>query len=121
MVEVTLLTYESLPNTPTVSNNNLDGRSVAELIDKAYNKIVKSRKSLILVPTGNEEKEIISEPTYCLEQLNQNTIFKGISMKIFIVLPSLLLQKPSATSKTKDQIDNLTKRLTSWKKRKLMN
>ena len=36
-----------------------------------------------------------------------------------MVLPSLLLQKPSATSKTKDHIDNLSKRLALWKEGKL--
>ena len=102
-------------------HNNLDGGSFAELIDKAYNEIVKWRKNFFLMPTGNTGKELISELAYWSEQFNKNTTFKGISIKLFMVLPSLLLQQPSATSKTKDHIENLTKRLALWKEGKLMN
>ena len=119
MVEVILPTYESIQHIPTVPHNNLDGGSFAELIDKAYNEIVKWRKNFFLVPTGNKGKELISELAYWLEQFNKNTTFKGISIKVFMVLPSLLLQKPLATSKTKDHIENLTKHLALWKEGKI--
>ena len=36
-----------------------------------------------------------------------------------MVPPSLLLQKLSATSKTKDHIENLTKHLALWKEGKI--
>ena len=36
-----------------------------------------------------------------------------------MVLPILLLQKPSATSKTKDNTENLTKYLALWKQGKI--
>ena len=115
MVEVTLPTYESIPHIPTVPHNNLDGESFAELIDKAYNEIVKWRKNFFLVPTGNKIKELISALAYWLEQFNKTATFKGISIKVFMVLPSLLLQKASSTSKIKNNIENLTKRLVLWK------
>ena len=119
LVEVTLPTYEPIPHIPTLSYNNLDGKSFVELIDKAYNEIVKWKKNLFLVPTGNKGKELINELAHWLDQFNKNTTFKFISLKVFMVLPSLLLQKPSATSKTKDHIEKLTLRLALWKERKI--
>ena len=58
-------TYESIPHIPAPSHINLDGGSFAERIDKARNEIVKWRKNLVLVPDGNEGKELISELQSC--------------------------------------------------------
>ena len=102
LVEVTLPAYKPIPHIPTLPYNNLDGKSFVEIIDKAYNEIVKWKNNLFLVPTGNKGKELINELAHWLDQFNKNTTFKFISLKVFMVLPSLLLQKPSATSKTKD-------------------
>ena len=68
--------------------------------------------------TGNTAKELIAKLAYSLEQFNKNATFKGISINVFVVLPSLFPQKPSATSETKDHIDNLTKHLALWKEGK---
>ena len=119
LVEVTLPTYEPIPHIPTLPYNNLDGKSFVELIDKAYSEIVNWKKNLFLVPTSNKGKELINELAQWLDQFNKNTTFKFISLKVFMVLPSLLLQKPSATSKTKDHIEKLTLRLALWKERKI--
>ena len=119
LVEVILPAYEPLPKVPTLPHNNLDGKTFVELIDKAYNEIVKWKKNLFLVPTGNKGKELISELAYWLEQFNKDTTFKSISIKVFMVLPSLLLQKPSANSKTKEHIEKLTARLVLWKEGKI--
>ena len=86
---------------------NLISLTILELIDNAYNEIVKWRKNLFLVLTGNKGNELIGELANWLEQFKKNSTFTGISIKAYIVLPSLLFQKPSAYSKTKDHIDNL--------------
>ena len=36
-------------------------------------------------------------------------------MKIFMILPSLMLQKPSSKSKAKDHSNCLTRRLALWR------
>ena len=95
------------------------GNLLQSLLIKDINEIVKWRKNLFLVPTSNKGKELIRELAYWFEKFNKNTAFKGISIKVFMVLPSLLLQKPSATSKTKDHIENLIKRLALWKEGKI--
>ena len=64
LVEVTLPTYESIPRIPTVPHNNLEGRPFVELIDKAYNQIIRWRKNLFLVSSGNRGNELTGELAY---------------------------------------------------------
>lgn len=64
LVEVTLPTYESIPRIPTVPHNNLEGRPFVELIDKAYNQIIRRRKNLFLVSSGNRGNELTGELAY---------------------------------------------------------
>ena len=40
----------------------------------------------------------------------------GIAMRMFMILPTLLLQKPSAKSKAKDHSVALGRRLAAWKR-----
>ena len=63
-VEVILQTYESIPHIPTVPHNNLEGRPFVELIDKAYNQIIRRRKNLFLVSSGNRGNELTGELAY---------------------------------------------------------
>ena len=64
LVEVTLQTCESIHHIPTVPHNNLEGRPFVELIDKAYNQIIRWRNNLFLVSSGNRGNELISELAY---------------------------------------------------------
>ena len=40
--------------------------------------------------------------------------FKGIALKVYIILPCLMLQKPPSTSKARDHTDALRNRLRMW-------
>ena len=55
------------------------------------------------MPTCDRGNDLISELAYWLEQFSKNKIFKGISIKLFIVLQSLHQQpvKPNTTLTTK--------------------
>ena len=77
-----------------------------------YNEIVHYRRNLFKVPSGKAGKEYIMELTYWLHQFNASTKLNGIALKVFIILPSLLLQKPSARSKAKDHTNAHEQRLT---------
>jgi len=81
-----------------------------------YNEVVHFRRNLFKLPTGRAGKEFINELTFWLRQFNSVTKLNGISIRIFMILPSLLLQKPSARSKAKDYAIALERRLASWRK-----
>ena len=67
-----------------------------------------------MVPTGHCGKEFVKLNTEWLSQLNDQTPFEGIAMKVLMLLPNLLLQKPSAKSKAKEHNKLLTDRLKLW-------
>ena len=50
---------------------------------------------------------------------NVGSLFQGISIKVFMILPNLLLQKPSGTSKAKEHTKALTDRLQLWSEGKI--
>ncbi len=68
-----------------------------------------------MLPSGRVRKEYVEE---CSRQKNKwidDGSLHLISIKALMVLPSLLLQKPSKTSKIKDHVEKLRKRLDLWK------
>ena len=87
-----------------------------EKLESVYEDVVFHRRNLFLVPTGKAGKDFIKELTFWLKQLNNNTKLNGVAVLAFMVLPSLLLQKPSAKSKAKDHSAALVRRLSTWQR-----
>ena len=61
----------------------------------------------------------MKEISHWLEEFNQGTDFQSIALKVYMVLPSLLLQKPSPKSKAKEHLAILSRRIELWKKGEL--
>ena len=82
------------PVCPYLTNNfsNLSGEEFSKLVDNVYNEI---RKNLFKLPSGKAAKSFIIELTTWLDHFNRNTEFQAIALKVYMVLSSLLLQKPS--------------------------
>ena len=80
-----------------------------------YDEIVHFRKNILNIPSGGEGKMFIDELTFWLKQLNYNLELNSIALKAFMVLPSLILQKPSSTSKSKEHSAAILRRLALWK------
>ena len=69
------------------------------------------------IPSGETGKMFIEELTFWLRQFNSSTIFNSVALKVFMTLPSLMLQKPlRLRSKAKDHADCLRRRLELWRK-----
>ena len=81
-----------------------------------YDTITEWRENLFQTPSGKAGKDFIKLLTVWLKKFNTDSTFKGIGLKVFMTLPSLMLQKPSATSKTKDHVGALQSRLELWNK-----
>ena len=47
--------------------------------------------------------------------LNSDSDLNSVALKAFMVLPTLILQKPSATSKSKEHSEAIERRLALWK------
>ena len=99
---------------PNKNWKNFSGKEFAELITKTYDEVIHWRKNLFKVPSGKAGKDFITELTSWLNHFNIGTDFRRISLKVFMTLPSLLLQKPSRNSKAKDHTKCLEERLKLW-------
>ena len=97
------------------TTNSLNGHEFVETIHVVCDEIVQWRKNLFKLPSGNADKMFIQELISWLEHFNRDSEYKSIAMKVHMILPSLLLQKPTRNSKAKDHTKKLEKRLSTWK------
>ena len=99
-------------------NKIIYGLTTTDFIEKSnntYETIIQWRKNLFKLPTGKAGKDFISELTHWLEIFNTQEDLSSVALKVFMILPALLLQKPSKTSKSKDHSEKLANRLKLWK------
>ena len=90
-----------------------------DLINTAYEDIVHWRRNLFEVPTCAVGRRFVKELAVWVQHFNTSTKFKLIAMKTFIVLPALLLQKPSAKSKNSEHKNLLSTRMDLWDKHEI--
>ena len=90
------------------------GSLVIEDIEKCYDTIVYWRRNLFMLPNGATGKLYIRETTRLLNAWYENSPSKECAMKAVHIMPALLLQKPSKTSKSCDHVKALERRLKMW-------
>ena len=113
-IQQNLPPYIQIDPVPPSQHNNLEGKEFAEAINKAYNEVIFWKKNLFMLPNGKPSKKFIRELSFWIDQYNRNTQLHGIAIKVFMLLPSLLLQKPSKESKAKEHFEKLKERLNLW-------
>ena len=91
------------------------GQLFSEELNTAYEKIVFYKQNIFKLPSGTAGKEFIREMTRLLRQWSSKSALRDVAWKCIMVLPALLLQKPSKESKSKDHVAALKRRLKSWK------
>ena len=96
---------------PSVVWFNKPYKDLFEAINTIYDEVVFLRRNLFKTTSGKSGKALVNELTFWLKQFNSNTKLNGVAMKCFLILPSLLLQKPSSKSKAKDHSSALERRL----------
>ena len=94
---------------------NYDNKTFEQNLNMAYEQIVYWRKNIFMVPTGKIGKQYINESTRLLNAWTEESSLKDVVFKAIMVMPSLLLQKPSKTSKAKDHVAALDRRMLLWK------
>ena len=80
----------------------------------AYEKIVYWKKNLFLLPSGQAGKSFIDEMSRLMNEWIRKSPLKDIAFKAIMVMPGLLLQKPSQKSKSKDDLTSLENRMKLW-------
>ena len=84
-------------------------------INFIYEEIVQFVRNILNIPSGKAAKNFVTELTFWLRQFNSNADLNYIALKAFMVLPALILQKPSSTSKSKEHSAAIERRLKLWR------
>ena len=83
-------------------------------MDLVYEEIVTWKRNLFLVPYGKIGRRFIHELARFYQAFADATVFESIAMKICVILPHLLLQKPHQKSRAKEHNNQLSRRLSLW-------
>ena len=94
--------------------NTVPGRIYQKDLEETNNQIVYWRKNIFMVPIGASGKKFIDEIFRLLNLWANDTPLKNTALNTIHVMPALLLQKPSKTSKTKEHLKALERRLRLW-------
>ena len=91
-------------------------QSSYDKVNEIYNEIAHFGRDIFKIPSGRAGKSFIKEYTFWLKQFNCSSDLYSIILKSFMVLPLLILQKRSVTSKAKDNSAAIDRRLTLWRR-----
>ena len=76
-------------------------------------------KKFIHASIWEKRENYIYEYTRLIRKLINNNQLQQVAIKLMLIMPSLLFQRSSQTSKSKDHIECLNKRLQLWKESNL--
>ena len=99
---------------------DIDAATFIVRVEMIYGKVVYWKKNLFLLPTGKSGKLYIDESVKLLNSWVEGKAPHNIAFKAIMIMPNLLLQKPSKNSKAKDNLTTLERRMQSWLKGDLM-
>lgn len=88
---------------------------IDQIASAIFNEISSWRKNLFNIPSGAAGKKFVEEATRLINLWNDKTPIANVALKLLSILPSLMLQKPSKNSKSREHVKHLEKRLNLWK------
>ena len=93
----------------------MDSKCAVQLLNVIYSEIVHWRRNVFNVPSGKAGKGFVTELARLIRAYAETSSLEAIALKAVMVMPALLLQKPSRTSRAKDHSTHLARRLQLWK------
>ena len=102
------------PNSPFNENQFEKLLQDSTQLQTIYNTIVYWRKNLFNLPSGGAGKKFIKETTRLINAWTLNSTLRPIAIKLIMIMPALLLQKTSPTSKGKEHTETLKRRMELW-------
>ena len=91
-------------STPTFVWGEFTGSDFAHSLHATYVEVVHWRRNCFHVPFGKAGKDFVRELSKLYSAYGSASALESVALKAAVVLPILLLQKPSRTSKTKQHI-----------------
>ncbi len=94
----------------------VDGKSFAIELAAAYTEVVQWRRNVFMVPSGSAGKRFVREICRLIDSFTQRSTLEATAVCAVMTMPHLLLQKSHAKSKSKENVENLERRLLAWEK-----
>ena len=94
----------------------LNGEEFCRAVQSAYDETVHWRRNVFKIPSGKSGKDFTEEMARLLRSFAEASGLEEIAIMAAMVLPALVLQKPSANSKAKEHAELLIRRMQQWKK-----
>ena len=91
-----------------------DGPSLGHVIESAYAEAVHWQRNIFMIPSGKAGKDYVKEQARFFSAYADGTPLEQVALKATMIMPLLLLQKPHPTSKTKEHVRCLERRLRIW-------
>ena len=101
--------------TPNFRWGQLDGVEFIDAILGAYAEVVHWRRNVFLVPSGKIGKQFVQELASLFLAFAQGSAMESIAIHAAMLACPLLLQKPHHTSKSRDHVEALERRLRAWR------
>ena len=88
---------------------------IVQVINSIYDEIVSYRQNLFKLPSGAAAKRYLREETRLIEAWTENNqSLSLIPIKMLMIMPALLMQKPCRKSNAKQHSEYLNSRLDKW-------
>ena len=98
----------------TFSWGSSDSANFINSLNDVYDEIVHWKPNLFKVPYGKAGKSFVFELARLYKAFASRSALECIALKAAVVLPILVLQKPSSKSKAKEHSTCLVRRLSTW-------
>ena len=106
---------------PLFKWGTLNGKVAVKTISDCYDEATSWRRNIFKIPSGKSGNLFVKELTRLFNAFGEGTALESIALKAAMLLPILVLQKPNKTSKAKDHIKLLERRLTQWSNGEFMD
>ena len=93
-----------------------DAATFIQNVKDAYKEIVTWRKNIFFVPSGKVGRKFVSELSRLFRAYGGSSALESISLMAAMILPALVLQKPTPKAKAKALTGYLERRLALWEK-----
>ena len=104
----------SVAQEPNFMWAGVDGVSFTDAVDSTYTEVIHWRRNVFKVPSGKAGKAFVAEMSHLIRAYAEGSTLETIALKCAMIMPALLLQKPHKTSKAKDHILCLERRMRLW-------
>ena len=97
----------------------LQGEDIQKIVDSAHEETSQWKNNLFKIPSGKAGRDFIDEVKKTVDSFNSGGSLESVSMTMLMIIFPLILQKPSAKSKSKIHKELISKRLELWREGKL--